>query len=635
LTPRERRVLRAFAQALFPGSDAIPSADDGSSDAVAVAEPLSIFLASVSPRVRLVVRLALKAFEWSTFPRRFSRLERARRAAHLERLERASGGVRRELFTLLKALCAVTYARDARLQEALGVKARCALADAAAPPRPVAKLDPEALAAGSAVERCDVVIVGSGAGGAAAARALAERGASVIVIEEGSYRDAETYPSDPLETLSTLYRDGGLTFCEGRPPVALPLGRCVGGTTVVNSGTCFRTPDDVLVRWRDDFGIDWATDLDEQFESLERDLEVKPVDPQSAGRNGAICRAGAEAIGASNGPIARNAPDVVCCGTCRQGCTLDAKRAMHVSELPRAVAAGALIRADARVERVIVEGGAARGVECRTAAGARYEVRARAVLVAAGAVGTPQLLLSQRIANSSRRLGRDLRIHPACWVGARFEEEVRGWEGVMQSWYVDEWSDRGLFLEATFTPLAFGVHWLPGTGAELAERIENYDRLAIIGVHISDRTSCGRVRAGRRSGSRGRITYSLSEDDAAALRFGIARAAEIHFAAGAVEVYPQILGVGPLRSPDRAESFERAKLRARDLRLEAFHPMGTAAMGSDPARSVVSPSGEAHDVPGLYIMDASIFPTSLRVNPMITIMACARRIAGRLAETLS
>jgi choline dehydrogenase-like flavoprotein len=423
-----------------------------------------------------------------------------------------------------------------------------------------------------------------------------------------------------------------LTFCEGRPAIPLPLGRCVGGTTVVNSGTCFRTPDDVLSGWRDRFGIGWAVELEREFELLERDLMVEPVDPATAGRNAELCRAGAEAIGASNGPISRNAGQVVCCGTCPGGCMLDAKQAMHVSELPRAVAAGCLVRAGARVERVIVEAGKAVGVSCRPTGGGRYEVRARAVLVAGGAVGTPELLLSQGIANSSGQIGRNLMIHPACWVGASFEDEVRGWDGVMQSWYVDEWHDRGLFLEATFTPFAFAAHWLPGAGPSLTERVGRYDRTAVIGVHMSDRSSRGRVRV--KAGAT-RIGYRLSAEDAAAIGYGIARAAEIHFAAGALEVYPQVGGVPVLRRDENGGRSLEGGLRPRDLRLEAFHPMGTARMGADARTSVVSPTGETHDVPGLYVADASIFPTSLRVNPMLTIMACSRRIAAGIVDTLS
>jgi choline dehydrogenase-like flavoprotein len=304
---------------------------------------------------------------------------------------------------------------------------------------------------------------------------------------------------------------------------------------------------------------------------------------------------------------------------------------MHVSELPRAVAAGALVRANAEVTEILLEHGRAAGVACRLeGTGARYEVRARAVVLAAGALGTPELLLRQGIANGSGAVGRHLRIHPACWVGALFDEEVRGWDGVMQSWYVDEWRDRGLFMEATFAPPAFGAHWLHGAGPEYVRRVAAYDRLAVIGVHLSERSE-GRVRV---RGGALRLSYRLGDADAAALRYGITRAADMHFAAGALEVYPQIGGVPALGPGDQGRLVEHAAVRPADLRLEGFHPMGTARMGSDPRTCVVAPNGESHDVPGLFVADASVFPTSLRVNPMLTVMACARRVAAGLAEKL-
>jgi choline dehydrogenase-like flavoprotein len=540
---------------------------------------------------------------------------------------------------LLKTLAALAYTRDPRVWQAVGASQRCAVSGERPRSEPAAlPLATRDLAPPEGVERCDVVVVGSGAGGAAAARALAERGLSVIVVEEGEYHDASSYSRDPLESLPQLYRDAGLTACEGRPVIPLPVGRCVGGTTVVNSGTCLRARESVLVRWRKEFGIAWATDLDAEFESLEHDLRVTPVDPATAGRNAELCRIGAEAIGASNGPIARNAGDVVCCGTCPTGCALDAKQAAHVSELPRAAAAGGRIRANARAERVIVEAGRAVGVICQVPRAAsfdgharRYEVRARAVVLAAGAIGTPELLLRQGLAGSSSALGRHLRIHPACWVGAAFEEEVRGWEGVMQSWLVDEWLDRGLFLEATFTPLGFGAHWLGGTGHRFKERLERYGRIAIIGVHLSDRSE-GRVDV---RGRNARIRYRLREEDAARICYGIARAADIHFAAGAREVYPQVGRVRAIAPGEQEAVVERGRFGPGDLRLEAFHPMGTARMAADPRVSVVAPSGEAHDLPGLYVVDASIFPTSLNANPMLTVMACARRIAAGVADRVA
>jgi choline dehydrogenase-like flavoprotein len=418
----------------------------------------------------------------------------------------------------------------------------------------------------------------------------------------------------------------------------------VGGTTVINSGTCFRTPESVLGRWRDEFGVEWATSLGERFAAAERFLDVTPVDVRRMGRNGQLCMEGAEALGASGGPISRNAGRCVQCSSCPLGCRIDAKRAAHVSYLPRAVAAGARVRAGVHVQRVLTDGGRVRGLACRAGlpttaaqearrdgrppAGREWEVRAKAVISAGGAFGTPELLLRSGINHPA--LGRHLHIHPAAWIGARYEEEVRGWEGVMQSYYVDQWQPEGILLEATFTPLSFGAQWLPGAGPAFTDRVANFDHVASIGVHLHDRSE-GRV--GLTSNGSLRLSYHLLGEEARRIQFGIARAAEIHFAAGAREVYPN---VGPVSVIKRGEleEFESLRLRPADLRLEAFHPMSTARMGADADTSVVDTKGAVRGVEGLYVADASVLPTSVGVNPMMTIIACAIHVAGDAAETV-
>jgi choline dehydrogenase-like flavoprotein len=615
LRPRDRAALAAFAEALVPDArerDDLPGAGPAGVDAAA---SVSRFLAQVPARQRLVVIAALRALEWLSLPKPFSKLELDARAARLERL--TANPLGRDLVLLLKALISFGWARDSRVQDGLGIRPGCELAPGAAHPRPdVSPLRAADLVPPGEDESCDVVVVGSGAGGATAARLLAEAGLDVIVLEEGSLWDASSYTTDPLEALARMYRDGGLTVLEGRPAIPLPVGRCVGGTTVINSGTCPRTPPELLARWRDDHGIAWAPELESEFDAIDRDLAVTELPEAAWGANAAPCRRGADALGATNRPVRRNAGTVVRCGTCPTGCAIDAKQAMHVSELPRAAAAGARIRAGMRVTGILTRDGRACGVE--TGSG---RVLARAVLLAGGAVGTPELLLRHGLDGS---VGRNLHVQPATWVGARFDDEVRGWSGVMQSWHVDQWRSRGVFLEATFTPLPFGAHWLPGVGHEFKDRLENIGRLAVIGVHLID-TSSGRVRL---RGGAARLGYKLTGADAQRLGFGIARASEMLFAAGAREVYPQIAGVSSL-APGEERRVESG-IKPGRLRLEAFHPMGTAAMGV-----VTDARGELRDLPGAYVADGSLLPTALGVNPMITIIAMARRVARGLADQLA
>ena len=244
---RDRATLAAFADALIPEGGKLPGAGPTGVDA---ATAVSGFINGIPRRQRTVVLLALRVLEFATGSRRFSVLDAPARARRLERL--AANPVGRDLVLLLKALVSFGWARDGRVQDALGVRPRCELAAGAQPPgRDAPALDRAALEPPEQRERCDVVVVGSGAGGASVARLLAEGGLDVIVAEEGELHDASTYTTDPLAALGRLYRDGGLTVLEGRPAIPMPVGRCVGGTTVINSGTCVRTPGDVLRRWRD------------------------------------------------------------------------------------------------------------------------------------------------------------------------------------------------------------------------------------------------------------------------------------------------------------------------------------------------------------------------------------------------
>jgi choline dehydrogenase-like flavoprotein len=628
---------------MAPRAGPLPPAvgPDGPADGVDVVPTLERYLGTLPPRSFVALRLALRAFDWLPFPWRFSRADLAARQEFLRELDASPSRLKQDALLFLKVLSGLAYANDPRVREAVGYEATCRVelqpvaGTGNAPSAPLGDLSPE----GSG-EDCDVLVIGSGAGGAVAATVLAEAGHDVLVLEAGPYLNRETYPEEPLAALTAMYRDGGLTVAQGKPAIPTPVGRAVGGTTVINSGTCFRAPDPVLAGWAGEHGIEWVNHLEPDYAQAEEMLNVKPVDPATMGRNGQLLREGAEALGVSHAPLNRNAGNCVQCSSCPNGCRLDAKRAMHVSYLPRAVAAGARVRAGVEARRLLLEGDRAVGIEGLAGVangrnGSRprpFRVSARkAVILAGGAFGTPELLLRSGFRASGSQVGRNLRIHPACWVGARFDEEVRGWDGVMQSYAVDEWSEQGLLLEATFTPLAFGGQWLPGTGPEHQERLLNYGHVASTGVHLSDRSS-GRVGLAR-DGSL-RITYDLTREDAGRLSFGIARAVELFYAAGAREVYPQIAGV-PRIGPEGVAELEASPPPASSLRLEAFHPMGTARMDADPERGVVGIDGAVHGAERLYVADGSLLPSSIGVNPMMTIIAMASHVSRELANRLT
>ena len=204
---------------------------------------------------------------------------------------------------------------------------------------------------------------------------------------------------------------------------------------------------------------------------------------------------------------------------------------------------------------------------------------------------------------------------------------MRGWDGVMQSYYVDEWEHTGILLEATFTPLAFGGAWLLGAGESHQRAMLDFGHVGSIGVHLCDE-SAGRVGLGAEGSLR--ASYKLLSSDADKLAFGIARAAEVHFAAGATEVYPNIARVGVLKPGDLAK-FEATSFKPSELRLEAFHPMGTARIAADEREGACAIDGSVHGTRDLYVADGSLFPTSVGVNPMMTIIAFAKQVARGIA----
>jgi choline dehydrogenase-like flavoprotein len=490
-------------------------------------------------------------------------------------------------------------------------------------------------APGDLVEHADVAVVGTGAGGAVVAAELAEAGATVVVAEEGDPHPSREFTAQPLEQVRMLYRDHGFSGAIGNTYIGIPLGRCVGGTTTINSGTCWRAPDEVLRRWEADFGIPNLSSggLAPEFERVERAINVTPVSEELLGPGGRLFRRGAETLGLGGTAIARNADGCRGTGVCALGCPRGAKQSTDVSYVPRAIRAGARVHVRARAARVLIESGRAVGIVADRldsdgeARGERLWILAERTVVSAGALLTPVLLARSRAVSRFGALGRHLRIHPATRVLAAFDEPVRAWEGVPQSYHVHALENEGIFIQGMFVPPALQAPNVPGFGAAHKERMAAYDRLASFGALISD-TSSGRVFA---AGRRPLVFYWMNRGDVRRLLRAVSVVARIFFAAGAREVYPGVRQRPVLRSMREAEALEGLAVRAGDLDMMAFHPMGTARMGRDPGGCVVAPSGAVHGVPGLYVADASLFPSSTRVNPQLTIMAFATRIAAGIA----
>jgi choline dehydrogenase-like flavoprotein len=313
------------------------------------------------------------------------------------------------------------------------------------------------------------------------------------------------------------------------------------------------------------------------------------------------------------------------------GCPTDAKRSTNVSYVPMALRAGAHLFAGVKARTLLLENGRAAGVVGRTRHGHPITVRARATVVSCGTFYTPRFLDANGLGNASGQLGRNLSLHPATACAALFDRDTAGFSGIPQSYAIEEFHEEGLLFEGGTPPMDTAASMVPTIGPRFMEVVESFERAAIFGFMIED-SSRGRVHLGN---GRSFISYFMNDHDVALVKRGIEILARVYFAAGATCVMPGVHGFDELANEEDLARFRKARITARDLWLTAYHPLGTARMGVDPRSSVVGPDHQVHGARDLYVVDGAAVPSSLAVNPQITIMALATRAAGRLADRLS
>lgn len=499
--------------------------------------------------------------------------------------------------------------------------------------------------AGDAALDCDVVVVGSGAGGGVAAGVLAAAGRSVVVLEMGENLSARAMSQIEGEMLQRGYLHGGLYMTQNG---AMPIlaGSCVGGGTVINYTTSFALPDDVRAEWDERSGLSLFSSP--RFaESLARvtarsGVGTRWTTPSARDR---ILERGCRALGWHVDALPRNVTgclEGLECGYCGYGCRHGAKNSTAQTYLRDAAAAGGRVIARCAAQRVLIEGGRATGVVAvaRGPDGRSHSVtvRARAVVVACGALHTPALL--RRSGLTHRALGSGLRLHPATAVLGIFPERVEPWSGALQTRYSAHMADLhgGYGVRFETAPVHFALA-ASGFGWDGARRFrEDVARLAhhgLVGVLLRDRDA-GRVAVSRRGHPR--VHYELSRFDVRHVREGLRGAARVLAEAGATELVS--LHTPPVRvRPDTPGWLDRftAGMDARGYRrcrmsYITFHQMATAPMGANARTAALSETGETYEVRNLYVADGSAFPTSSGVNPMLTIMAIADHVARAIAE---
>lgn len=489
----------------------------------------------------------------------------------------------------------------------------------------------------------DVAIVGSGAGGGMAARELARAGARVIVLEEGPFLRAEEMSQREEDMMPKLFQERGGQMTSDLA-IRVMSGRALGGSTVHNINLCKRIAPEILALWEREHSVTGMreADLRPTFEQVEADLSVRSIEEKDRNANNQILARGLTALGWRGGALSHNRVGCQGSGFCEIGCPFNAKQNALKVLLPEAASRGAQIFSDVRALAVKHEGGRVRGIEAEALdAGGRghktLRIRAAAVVLAGSAIGSAALALKSGLPDPYLQLGRGLRMHPGLAVAGWFDDKVDGFRGIPQSYECTEWLDlspgsqRRVWITTAFAHPIGAAVMLPGFGAFHRTWMQRYSHLAVLMAMVHDQSS-GRV--GLRGDGRAKIDYTVDAGDRAQLLLGVRACARILLAGGAKKVLIPSIPPIEVETEAQIDAISEEAVAPHSIALTAVHPMGTLRMGDNPRTSVVSSQGAHHQLAGLFVLDGSLFPTSIGGPPQIPIYALSMHLSPGVADFL-
>ena len=496
---------------------------------------------------------------------------------------------------------------------------------------------------------CDVVIVGTGAGGGVTAEILASAGLNVVMIEEGPLRHSDHFKMHEKLAYADLYQEGASRKTLDKA-INIMQGRAVGGSTTVNWTSSFRTPKPTMEHWAREHSVKGVTEqsMAPWFDKMEQRLNIKPWEVK-ANNNNQKMQHGLSKLGWSSKVIARNVKGCANLGYCGMGCPIDAKQSMLISTIPSALNKGASLINRARVEKINLINGKATGVSIQfldelgqVRKGIKGKVHGRHVVLSAGSIGTPSILMRSNVPDPNNLIGKRTFIHPVNLSAAIFDEKIEASAGAPQSIYSDQfqWPEDGSMgfkLEVPpMHPLLTSI-MMNGFGSKHAEIMAQFSHLqsilALLRDGFDEENQGGEIKLDNNNYPV--LDYPITEKLWATFKRSYAVMMEIQFAAGAKKVIPLHRDAKLVSNWKDAKSMlQNLPMKALRANLFTAHLMGGCSFGVDQKRSVVNSDLEFHHLENLSVIDGSVFPTSLGVNPQLSIYAFSAKAATALAAKL-